>query len=132
MMETMYVWILLHWGCYDGYDEVLAILLQDSKENGIDFNAKNKYSYTGFICACLKNHPKIVKILLEESSKKKIHLNGIDINMRTGVHIACYCGCDEIVEILRCSLSNFWDVDNSFSRIFLFIKKLDNIWNNQS
>ena len=77
-----------HLACSNGHHEVLKVLLQESKEHVIDFNAKNQNGFTGFHDACSNNHPKVVQILLEESSKKKIDLNALNLDRKTGYHIA--------------------------------------------
>ena len=80
--------------------EAFKILLEDSKNLEIDFNAKGNSGMTVFMLACQLGLKEVVKLFLDYSQSKNIDLNAKNSDGWTAFFFACYSGGPEIVKLL--------------------------------
>ena len=85
------------WACYNGYIEIVELLLKNNNQLCINVNAINNNGYTGFILACKNGYKEIVELLLQNNNQFSIEVNAKDKYDDTGFIWACYNGNKEIV-----------------------------------
>jgi len=107
-------WTAMHWACVNGYDGVVAEILQHADEHYTEYkidsvrNARNKNVNQAYFHHCtkpmnsplhwaiFKKHPNIVARLLLANFSHEV----ADIDGNTPLHLACTAGMYKVVEML--------------------------------
>ena len=95
----------LHVACANGRTEIVKLIIQASKEHGIDLNAKDElFGQTPFLVACYHGKTEIMKLFLDSSEEYDIDLTcstKSTILHKSAFHLACKQeGTIEPVELL--------------------------------
>jgi len=91
----------LHLACEYGRTEIAQLILQYSKDLGIDLNAKNCIGRTAWHLACLRGKIEIAQLILQYSKDSDIDLNAKDkFGGCTAFYLACYNGQTETVRMI--------------------------------
>ena len=93
--------------CKEGSTEIVNLLVNSSKEFGIDLNARNDNGGTGFTWACRQGHTEIVNLMINSSKEFGIDLNARNDCGETGFMWACNRGRTEIVKLMINSSKEF-------------------------
>ena len=86
--------------CENGHTEIVDLLMNASKEHGIDLNASNVYGKTGFMVACENGHTEIVNLMMNASKEHVIDLNASNYYGDTGLIWAISGGHTEIAKLM--------------------------------
>ena len=89
-----------HLACFYGKTEAAQLIIQYSKDFGIELNAKDDDGRTAFHWACSYGHSKIAEMLIQKSAEFNINLNDKDAHGRTAFHLACQNGRSKLSEML--------------------------------
>ena len=87
----------LHFACYLGHAECVALIGQDSRMNSRIINIKNNAGNTALVYAVMQNNIEIVRILL---ARDDLNIAATNAAGRTALHNACYKGHAECVALL--------------------------------
>ena len=105
----------LEWACQSGRTEIVQLLINSSKDSGIDLNAKDNDGRTALHLPCfavlsddsIAKRTEIVQLLIKSSKDFGIDLNARDVTGCTAFLIACRCGNTEIVQSFVTSSKEF-------------------------
>ena len=88
--------------CYHGYSRVVEILLRETTEVEIDFNAVDEIGRTGFHWSCFKGHLAVIKLLVEDSNElRRINFLAKDNFGDTGYNLAVQNNKNNVTEYLQ-------------------------------
>jgi len=93
-------WTALHWTCYYGRTETVKLIIQNSKEFGIDLNAKSSSESTAWHLACYNGQIEIAQLIIQNSKAFGIDLNVKDNIGWTALHDACFYGKPKTVQMI--------------------------------
>ena len=86
--------------CSYDHTEVVNLMINSSKDFGIDLNARNFDGWTGFMQACFKGYADIVNLMVNSSKDFGIDLNARNAYGETGFMIARRYARTEVVNLM--------------------------------
>jgi len=96
-----------HWACWYGKTETAQLLIQFSKDLGIDLNTKNNTGGTAWHDACYNGQTETAQIIIQYSKEFGIDLNAKNNDERTAWHCACAFGKTETAQLIIQSSKEF-------------------------
>ena len=93
-------WTALHLACEYGRTEIVQLIIQSSKDFGIDLNAKDIYRSTAWHEACCYGQTETAQLIIQSSKDFGIDLNAKDDDGWTALHFACNRGQTETVQMI--------------------------------
>ena len=91
-----------HWACINGRTETAQLIIEYSKDFGIDLNAKDKHGFTAFHKACYNGRIETAQLIIHNSKDFGIDLNAKDNFGNTALHKACFnCELETVHMILK-------------------------------
>ena len=93
--DSRYGWTALQVACTNGKTETVQLIIQNSKDFGIDLNAKDNRGNTAWHYACQYGRTEIAQLIIQYSKDF-----GIDLNAATAWLSACYEGHTETAELI--------------------------------
>ena len=90
-----------HKACCYGQTETAQLIIQSSKDFGIDLNAnRNGSGWTAWHWACSTGQTEIVQLIIQSSKDFGFDLNAKDVFGSTALHWACSTGTTETVQMI--------------------------------
>ena len=97
----------MHWACRNGNTETVQLIIQSSKDFGIDLNAKDNSGDTAWIEACLHGKTETAQLIIQHSKDFDIDLNAKGRCGMTAMHEACLCDKTETAQLIIKSSKKF-------------------------
>merc|ERR1712004_506667 len=93
-------WTAWHLACYNDQTETAQLLINSSKDFGIDLNAKDEDGITAWHLACFNGRTETAQLIIQSSKDFGINLNAKDNIGNTAFHWACNSGRTETVQMI--------------------------------
>ena len=89
-----------HWACINGRTETAQLIIEYSKDFGIDLNAKDNYGKTAWHETCINGRTETAQLIIQSSTDYGINMNAKDEHGFTAFHKACYNGRIETAQLI--------------------------------
>jgi len=96
-----------HLACFYGKTEAAQLIIQYSKDFGIELNARDDDGRTAFQVACINGQTETAQLIIQSSKEFGIDLNAKDNWERTAWHLASNCGRTKTAQLIMQNSKDF-------------------------